>query len=431
VKQRLPTSPPTDSQKSAKSFLSRLGPGIVTGASDDDPSGIGTYSQIGAQFGYGMLWTMVISYPLMSAFQEICARIGRVTGHGIATNARVRYPRLVFGIVGLVAFANIFNLGADLQAMDAAARLLRPGPPILDGVLLGAFSVLAQLFVPYSKYVKYLKWLTLSLFAYIAAVFWVHVEWKQVLWHALIPHMTLSRPYLVALIAVLGTTISPYLFFWQASQEAEEVKTNRGEKPLRRAPKQAFAQLSRIRTDTYFGMAFSNLIAFFIIVTTAATLHAIGQTDVGTADQAAKALQPLAGRWAALLFSAGIIGTGLLAVPVLAGSAAYGIGEAFRWDASLEKKPSDAKKFYLAIVICTLMGLLLNFLSLDPMKALFWAAVLNGLTAVPLMIVIMLMATSPKVMGTFVLPRYLRLVGWLAAAVMCAVCAGLVLVVRG
>ena len=431
MKQRLPTSPPTDSQKSAKSFLSRLGPGIVTGASDDDPSGIGTYSQIGAQFGYGMLWTMVISYPLMSAFQEICARIGRVTGHGIATNARVRYPRLVFGMVGLVAFANIFNLGADLQAMDAAPRLLRPGPPILYGVLLGAFSVLAQLFVPYSKYVKYLKWLTLSLFAYIAAAFWVHVEWKEVLWHALIPHMTLSRPYLVALIAVLGTTISPYLFFWQASQEAEEVKTNRGEKPLRRAPKQAFAQLSRIRTDTYFGMAFSNLIAFFIIVTTAATLHAIGQTDVGTAAQAAKALQPLAGRWAALLFSAGIIGTGLLAVPVLAGSAAYGIGEAFRWDASLEKKPSDAKKFYAAIVICTLMGLLLNFLSLDPMKALFWAAVLNGLTAVPLMIVIMLMATSPKVMGTFVLPRYLRLVGWLAAAVMCAVCAGLVLVVRG
>jgi NRAMP (natural resistance-associated macrophage protein)-like metal ion transporter len=430
VKQRLPTPPPADSQKSAKSFLSRLGPGIVTGASDDDPSGIGTYSQIGAQFGYGMLWTMVVSYPLMSAFQEICARIGRVTGHGIATNARVRYPRLVFGVVGLVVFANIFNLGADLQAMDAAARLLRPGPPILYGVLFAAFSAMAQLFVPYTKYVKYLKWLTLSLFAYIAAAFWVHVEWKEVLWHAFIPHMSFTRPYLVALIAVLGTTISPYLFFWQASQEAEEVKTTRGEKPLRRAPKQAFAQLSRIRTDTYFGMAFSNLIAFFIIVTTAATLHAIGQTDVGTAAQAAKALQPLAGRWAALLFSAGIIGTGLLAVPVLAGSAAYGIGEAFRWDASLEKKPADAKKFYAAIVIFTAMGLLLNFLSLDPMKALFWAAVLNGLAAVPLMIVIMLMATSPKVMGTFVLPRHLRLVGWLAAAVMCAVCVGLVLVVR-
>jgi NRAMP (natural resistance-associated macrophage protein)-like metal ion transporter len=409
-----------------KVLLSKLGPGIVTGASDDDPSGIGTYSQIGAQFGYGMLWTMVVSYPLMSAFQEICARIGRVTGHGIADNVRLRYPRLLYGVVALVVFANTFNLGADIQAMDAAARLLLPGPKALYGVLFSSASVLAQLLIPYSRYVKYLKWLTFALFAYVAAAFFVHISWSQVLRNTFAPRISFSKPYLVALIAVLGTTISPYLFFWQASQEVEEVKTHRGEKALRHAPRQALAQFSRIRTDTYLGMAFSNLIAFFIILTTAATLHAFGETDVGTAAQAAKALQPLAGRWASFLFSAGIIGTGLLAVPVLAGSAAYGLGEGLRWKVSLERKPTDAKKFYTAIALCTFLGLLLSFTSLDPMKALFWAAVFNGLAAVPLMIVIMIMATSRNVMGRFTLPTYLRVVGWLAAAAMTLVCIGLV-----
>jgi NRAMP (natural resistance-associated macrophage protein)-like metal ion transporter len=422
------TPPPIPLSKNLlKTFISKLGPGLVTGASDDDPSGIGTYSQIGAQFGYGMLWTMVVSYPLMSAFQEICARIGRVTGHGIANNVRLRYPRLLYGIVGLVVLANIFNLGADIQAMGAAARLLLPGPAVFYGALLAGISVLAQLLVPYSKYVHCLKWLTLSLLSYVAAAFFVHISWADALGNTFAPRISFSKPYFLALIAVLGTTISPYLFFWQASQEAEEVKTNRGEKALRRAPRQAFAQFSRIRTDTYLGMAFSNLIAFFIILTTAATLHASGETDIGTAAQAAKALQPLAGRGASFLFSAGIIGTGLLAVPVLAGSAAYGLGEALRWDVSLERKPGDAKKFYGAIAACTTLGLLLNFASLDPMKALFWAAVLNGLAAVPLMFVIMVVASSRKVMGTFVLPTYLKVVGWLAAVVMSMVCAGLVL----
>ena len=416
------------SNNSRKSFFSSLGPGIITGASDDDPSGIGTYSQIGAQFGYGMLWTMLLSYPLMSAFQEICARIGRVTGHGIARNIKVRYPNLLYGVVALMVFANIFNLGADLQAMDAAARLLVKGPPVLFGLVLGALSVVAQLFVPYSRYVKYLKWLTLSLFAYVIAAFSVHVSWNEVASHTLIPHVSLKQPYLVALVAVLGTTISPYLFFWQASQEVEEVKAHRGEKALRRAPGHALVQLKRIRTDTYVGMAFSNLIAWFIILTTAATLHASGRTDVGTAADAARALEPLAGKWAAFLFSAGIVGTGLLAIPVLAGSAAYGLGEALNWDVSLERKPGDAKKFYAAIVVCTLLGVLLNFFSLSPMKALFWAAVLNGIAAVPLMTVIMIVASSRKTMGQFVLSPYLKVVGWAAAALMTVVCGALIFV---
>jgi NRAMP (natural resistance-associated macrophage protein)-like metal ion transporter len=411
-----------------KSFFSSLGPGIITGAADDDPSGIGTYSQIGARFGYGMLWTMLLSYPLMSGFQEICARIGRVTGHGIARNIRLRYPKLLYGVVALMVFANIFNLGADLQAMDAAARLLIAGPPVLFGVILGGLSVVTQLFIPYSRYVKYLKWLTLSLFAYVIAAFSLNVSWKEVASHTLVPHVSLSQPYLLALVAVLGTTISPYLFFWQASEEVEEVRAHRGEKALRRAPGHALVQLKRIRTDTYVGMAFSNLIAWFIILTTAATLHASGQTDVGTAADAARALEPLAGKGASFFFSVGIIGTGLLAIPVLAGSAAYGLGEALKWDVSLERKPGDAKKFYAAIGVCTLLGVLLNLASLTPMKALFWAAVLNGIAAVPLMIVIMIVASSRKTMGQFVLSPYLKVVGWLAAALMILVCAGLVFV---
>jgi Mn2+/Fe2+ NRAMP family transporter len=272
-----------------------------------------------------------------------------------------------------------------------------------------------------------LKWLTLTLFAYVAAAFSIHISWSQVARDTFVPRISFSQVYLVALIAVLGTTISPYLFFWQASQEVEEVKTNRGEKALRRAPHQAFAQFRRIRADTYLGMALSNLIAFFIILTTAATLHASGVTDVRTAAQAAKALEPLAGRGATFLFALGIIGTGLLAIPVLAGSAAYGLSEALRWKASLDDKPADAKKFYAAISVCTLLGLALSFTSVDPIKALFWAAVLNGLAAVPLMILIMVMATSREVMGSFVLPLYLRVFGWLAAGVMASVCIGLIL----
>lgn len=406
-------------------LLKMMGPGVVTGASDDDPSGIATYSQVGAQFGCGMLWTMLLSYPLMAVIQEVSARIGRVTGCGISANVRKSCPRwLLYFVVGLVLIANIFNLGADIGAMGAGAHLILPGRAGYYIVLFGLLSLLLQLFVPYSKYVNYLKWLTLSLFAYVAESFFIHIPWPEVLRNTVYPHLSLSRAYLTALIAVLGTTISPYLFFWQASQEVEEIKKIRGDKALNRAPSQAIRQLGRIRTDTYLGMGFSNLVAFFIILTTAATLHAHGVIDVTTSAQAAQALEPLAGRWAFLLFVCGIVGTGLLAVPVLAGSAAYAVGEACKWRSSLEYKPTQAVGFYSTIVVATVIGLALNFMGVDPIKALFWAAVLNGLTAAPLMAVILIMSSNPKIMGKFVLPTYLKVVGWLATAVMLCVSIG-------
>lgn len=400
-------------------LFQKLGPGLITGASDDDPSGIATYSQVGAQFGYGLLWTMLLSYPLMAAIQEISARIGRVTGVGIAANLRKYYPKpLLYSVLLVVSVANIFNLGADIGAMGAATQLLLPGKVGLFVVIFGGGSLAGVLLVPYSTYVRYLKWLALSLFSYVGVVFFVHVSWSAVFHATLLPHIRPTKEYLTALVAVLGTTISPYLFFWQASQEVEEVKNNRGEKPLKRAASQAPHQLRRIRVDTYLGMAFSNVVAFFIILTAAATLHAHGITEVGTSAQAAKALEPLAGRFAFVLFVCGIVGTGLLAVPVLAASASYGIGEARRWKTSLERKPREAVRFYAAITTATLIGLSLNFLHIDPVKALFWAAVLNGVVAAPLMAVIIIMASSRKVMGKLVIPTYLRAMGWIATAVM-------------
>jgi NRAMP (natural resistance-associated macrophage protein)-like metal ion transporter len=408
------------------SAIKLLGPGLITGSSDDDPSGIATYSQVGAQFGYGMLWTMVLSYPLMAAIQEVCARVGRVTGCGIAANLRRHYPPwLLYVVTGLVLIANIFNLGADIGAMGAAAQLLFPARTWIYVVVVGLTSLFLQIVVPYTTYVKYLKWLTLSLFAYIATSFFVRIEWREALHASIIPRISWSEPYLTAVIAVLGTTISPYLFFWQASQEVEEVKNNRGEKALKQAPRQARDQLERIRADTYFGMALSNLVAYFIILTTAATLHVQGETNVDSAAQAARALAPLAGRWAAALFACGIIGTGMLAIPVLAGSAAYAVGEAFKWPTSLERKPHQALGFYVTIGIATLAGICLNFLKIDPIRALFLAAVLNGLLAAPLMAVILHLASSRNVMGKFVIPPYLRGVGWLAALAMFAASIGM------
>jgi NRAMP (natural resistance-associated macrophage protein)-like metal ion transporter len=396
-----------------------LGPGLVTGASDDDPSGIGTYSQVGAQFGYGLLWTMVLSYPLMATIQEICARVGRVTGMGISGNLRRAYPRwLLRAVVALVLVANIVNLGADISAMGAAAQLLLPARTWIYVVFFGVASLALQILVPYSRYVKYLKWLTLSLFAYVATSFLVHIPWHQVLRETLLPQLSGSKAYLTGLVAVLGTTISPYLFFWQASQEVEEVKNHKGERALKDAPQQARAQLGRIRKDTYLGMALSNTVAFFIILTAAATLHAHGQTEIATASQAAEALAPLAGRWAEALFVCGIIGTGMLAIPVLAGSAAYAMGECFRWPASLEKRPQQAIGFYTTIAVATLAGIWISLLGIDPIRALFWAAVVNGVLAAPLMAVIMHMASSKKVMAKFTIPLSLRVLGWAATAVM-------------
>jgi NRAMP (natural resistance-associated macrophage protein)-like metal ion transporter len=410
---------------------SKLGPGLVTGASDDDPSGIATYSQVGAQFGYALLWTMLVSYPLMAAIQEVCGRIGRVTGCGLAANLRKNYPKpVLYAVLILVSAANVFNLGADIGAMGASLALLIPGKMIAFTLFFGAVSLLAVVFIPYSSYAKYLKWLTFSLFAYVGVIFFVHIPWRTAVESTFLPQLRFTKGYLLALTAVLGTTISQYLFFWQASQEVEEVKSNRGEKPLKRAPVQADRQLDRIHLDTYFGMAFSNAVAFFIILTAAATLHARGITDVATCAQAASALEPIAGRFASAFFVCGIIGTGLLAVPVLATSAAYGIGEACRWKVSLEQPPGKARHFYAAICIATVCGLLLNFIHIDPVKALVWAAVLNGLVASPLMAVVMMMASSHKVMGKFLIPPYLVWTGWLATGVMACIGIGVFLVWR-
>ncbi len=414
-----------------RGLLQTLGPGLITGASDDDPSGIATYSQVGAQFGYGMLWTMVLSYPLMAAIQEISARVGRVTGCGISANLRRCYPKwLLRLVIALVLIANIFNLGADVGAMGASAQLVLPARTWIYILFFGVASLLLQVLVPYTSYVKYLKWLTLSLFSYVAAAFFVRISWTQVAHATVLPKLTWNRAYLTGIVAVLGTTISPYLFFWQASQEVEEVKNHRGEKALKRAPAQAPVQLGRIRTDTYLGMALSNVVAFFIILTAAVTLHATGVQDVATAAQAAQALRPLGGRWATGLFVCGIIGTGMLAIPVLAGSAGYALGEACKWPSSLEEKPRQAPGFYLTIVVATLAGIVLNFLHIDPIRALFWAAVLNGVLAAPLMAVIMHMASNKKVMDRFALPAYLKVIGWAATVVMFSAALGVFITSR-
>ena len=357
-----------------------VGPGLVTGASDDDPSGIATYSQAGAQFGFSVLWMAFFSYPLMCAVQEISARIGRVTGRGIAANLIRSYPRpVVVTIVLLLLISSVFNLGADLGAMGEAMHMLLSGARWFHILWLGVASLLLQVFVRYTRYVNYLKWLSFSLFAYVITVFLVHIPWTTVARQSFIPPISnFHGAYITMIVAVLGTTISPYLFFWQASQEAEEVKDRQLEKPLIRAPEQAPDQLWRIKLDTYLGMAASNVVAFFIMLTSAATLFVNGNTDIQTATQAARALEPLAGRYAYVLFSLGIIGTGLLAVPVLAGAAAYAAGEAMRWRVGLEVKPRKATKFYAALGAAMLIGLSLNFIHLDPIKALFIAAVITG-----------------------------------------------------
>ncbi|HXA75848.1 MAG TPA: divalent metal cation transporter [Candidatus Acidoferrales bacterium] len=424
-------TPSAGSRFKVTRLLLKLGPGLITGAADDDPSGIATYSQVGAKFGYGMLWVMPFSYPLMAVIQEISARIGRVTGAGIAANIRRHYPKpILYAMVSLLLVANIFNLGADIGAMGASAKLFLPGPAWTYILLFGGVSLSLQIAVPYTKYVPYLKWLTLALFAYIATAIVVGEPKWQAIRATFWPSIHANGDYFTSLIAVFGTTISPYLFFWQASQEAQDVSVTAKEGPLKQAPEQAERQFDRIKTDTYIGMAFSNIVAFFIILTAAVTLHAHGILDIQTADQAAKALEPLAGGFAFVLFATGIIGTGLLAVPVLAGSAAYAVGEAFQWTASLEKKPRRAIKFYATIGLATVIGLLLNFVHLNPIKALFWSAVLNGIVAVPVMIWMMILTQNPKVMGKFTLPLYLRIGGWIATVVMLIASLGMLVTLR-
>lgn len=407
-------------------LLQVLGPGLITGASDDDPSGIGTYSQVGAQFGYGMGWVMLFSWPLMCAIQEISARIGRVTGRGIAGNLKHHYPvGFVYVIVSLLVVANVINMGADLGAMGAALKLLIGGPALLYVALFGLATVLLETFSRYSRYVSVLKWLTLSLFAYVGVALVVNVPWATVGYHLVVPHISFDANYITAVVAILGTTISPYLFFWQAEEEVEEVKERPKAKPLERAPEQAPSEFHRIRIDTYIGMGISNLVALFIIVTTAATLNAHGITDIQTSSQAAEALRPIAGPFAFFIFALGIIGTGMLALPVLAGSSAYAVGETFGWHVGLSRKAGRAKAFYGAIAIATLLGVGLNFSPIDPIKALFWSAVINGVVAVPVMIIMMHLSSHPAAMGEFQLPLGLKVVGWLATAAMAAAAVGL------
>ena len=405
-------------KKPSTSFLSRLGPGLVTGAADDDPSGIGTHSQVGAQFGYGLSWTFLFSFPLMVAIQEVAAEIGRVTGAGIARNMRRHYPRpLLVLMVGLLLIANIVNLGADLAAMGAAVALLIGGPIGLYTLLFGVFCIIVEVALSYERYAAVLKWATLSLFAYVAVVIVAQVPWGEALTSLVVPRIEWTGAYATAVVAILGTTISPYLFFWQAGQEIEEQKRHKV-KPLCITPKDAGPELKRIRIDTLTGMAFSSIVSLAIVFATAATLHANGIRDIETSAQAAEALRPIAGNFAFALFALGIIGTGLLAVPVLAGSAAYAVTEMFGMAGSLDAKPTKARLFYGTIAVTTLLGVSLQYVGIDPARALYWAAVVNGVLAAPLMVMMMLIVRNPRAMGRLTLGRRATITGWIATGVM-------------
>ncbi len=422
-------SPPTSEGKAdGVKLLKSLGPGLVTGAADDDPSGIATYSQAGAQFGFQMLWTLVLTYPLMTAIQLVAAELGRVTGRGLAANIRRIFPIwvLVPVVISLIV-ANTINISADIAAMGAAAVLIAPhtAPAIAYAVGFGAVSLLLQIVMPYKRYVRVLKWLTLALLAYVGVIFTVKIDWSDVGLHTVWPQFQINSKSMTMIVAVFGTTISPYLFFWQSSQEVEEITANPDQHALRRRPDGAVSALRGLRVDTAIGMLFSNLVAYFIILTTAVTLNAHGVNHIDTASQAAEALRPIAGPLAFLLFSAGIIGTGLLAVPVMAGSAAYAVAECFGWREGLSRKPKQAAGFYAVVALATAGGVALTFFGVDPIQALFWSAVINGVVSAPIMVVMMLLAANAKIMGRFTISLGLKITGWMATAVMAAAAVGM------
>lgn len=408
-------------------YLQRLGPGFITGASDDDPSGIGTYSQAGAQLGFGVGWTMLVTYPLMVAIQEIAGRIGRVTGHGLAGNVCRNFPApMIWSLVLLLFAANTINVAADLGAMGDALKLLVGGPAPLYVVAFGAVSVVAQIFFKYERYVSILKWLTLVLFAYVIALFVAKVPWGEALAGLLIPKVQWNGAFLTTLVAILGTTISPYLFVWQSSQEAEDQRIDPNKKPLRDQPHKEPEETKRIRIDTLVGMGVSNVIAVAIIMTTAATLHASGKTNIESSAQAAEALKPVAGAFAEFIFALGIVGTGLLAIPVLAGSTAYAIGEGRKWPVGLSRKPKEAIAFYCVLALSVALGVVLNFTGIDPIKALYWSAVINGVLAAPVMVIMMLLVRRKSVMGDLVVRGPVYWLGWLATAAMALCILGMV-----
>jgi NRAMP (natural resistance-associated macrophage protein)-like metal ion transporter len=399
--------------------LRLLGPGLVTGAADDDPSGIATYSQAGAKFGYGLLWTTFLTTPFMIAIQLVSAQIGRVTGKGLAANAMELAPRwVILGLVFLLVVANTFNIAADIAAMAESLSLVIGGLNHEHALIFAATSTLLQVFVPYRRYAPVLKFLTLTLFAYVATALTVKVPWSTALLAAIWPKPTFNADYFLMVVAVLGTTISPYLFFWQASQEVEEMNQGKVHRPLRELTRGGYPELDRIKIDTIVGMIFSNAIAFFIILTTATVLNGHGITNISSATEAAEALRPLAGDFTFLLFALGIIGTGMLAIPVLAGSAAYGVSEAFGWHATLEAKAPDAVGFYTIIAAATVIGFGLGFTGIDSIHMLVWSAVINGIVAVPIMAMMMMIVANRKLMGRFRARTWLIALGWLGTALM-------------
>jgi Mn2+/Fe2+ NRAMP family transporter len=398
--------------------LARVGPGLITGVADDDPSGIATYSQAGAQFGLNMLWTMPLAFPLMGAIQSMCGFIGRVTGKGLAANIKAAFPpKVLQSVVLLLLIANTLNIAADVAAMGEVAELISGFNRHLMTGFFVIGTLLLQVFVPYHRYVSFLKWLTLSLLAYAAVLFTVHVPWGQVALRTVWPRFTPNATAAAVVVGVFGTTISPYLFFWQASEEVEDMHAGRSA-PLVRDGRAAASELRRIRWDTWSGMFYSDLTAYFIILATAVTLNVAGITDIDTAAKAASALRPLAGNFAYLLFAMGILGVGLIGVPVLAGSGAYALSEAMGWNWGLERKAVDARGFYAVIAVSVLAGLGIQYSPISPMKALFWSAVINGIVAVPLMIVLILLVSKKSVMGNFTASRPLIILGWIATVVM-------------
>jgi NRAMP (natural resistance-associated macrophage protein)-like metal ion transporter len=410
-----------------KRFLKVLGPGLIVGASDDDPSGIGTYSAAGASIGYSILWTSLFTFPMMASVQYICAKVGMVTGMGLAGVLKLHYPRqILYPVVIALMIGNTINLGADIGAIAAGVNLVLPLPAVelvlpitllMMGLLVvGSYRLISNVF----------KWLCLALFAYVAAAFLAKPDWAQVLQGTFVPKITLDGKHLALLVAILGTTISPYLFFWQSSQEVEE-KVAIGQKTLRQRKGTTDDELKYAGWDIDVGMLFSNLVSYFIILAAAATLNAAGQTDVNSAADAARALGPLAGDWATILFALGMIGSGLLAVPVLAGSSAYAISEAFGWRLGLEQKATRAWQFYLVIFVSMVVGAEINYLGINPIDALVWSAVINGVLAVPLLVLIMLIANNRGVMGSRVNGIWSNLLGWAATLAMAAAALGLFL----
>jgi NRAMP (natural resistance-associated macrophage protein)-like metal ion transporter len=402
-------------------LLKKLGPGLITGAADDDPSGIATYSQGGAQFGFNLLWTLLLTFPLMVAIQMVSALIGRVTGRGLAYNMGQMLPRpVVHGLLASLFIANTINVGADLAAMGEAAKLVTGLNQHGFTIFFAFLSLGLQLFIPYRRYARFLTVLTFSLFAYVAILFLLPLDWGRIGAGLIGLHPNLTESAATTIVAIFGTTISPYLFFWQSAQEVEEVDQRADEHPLIDEPREAPEALNRIRVDTLAGMFASNFIALAIMIATAATLHQHGVTNINTAADAANALKPIAGKFAFALFALGIIGTGLLAIPVLAGSAGYAVAESYGWKHGLDNMPWQARGFYGVIAAAVVLGLGIDYSGLDPIKALYWSAVLNGIIAVPMMAALMVVAGSRKKMGDFRAGPVLGTLGWLSTAVMAA-----------